>query len=100
MHEEMVDLETFAAAVLAARPDAFSVEEALDASIGAGANATSLHLDDVVERYRLASEAFSRAMEAAVVAGDDALEAQGAAVLERRREHETVAMAGWSPVGR
>ena len=60
MHEEMADLETFAAAVLAARPDAFGVREALDASIGAGANATSLHLDDVVERYRLASEAFSQ----------------------------------------
>ena len=39
-------------------------------------------------------------MEAVVTAGDDALEAEGAAVLERRREHETVAMAGWSPVGR
>ena len=64
------------------------------------APAASLHLDDVVERYRQASEAFSAAMEAAVAAADDDLTRQGQALLARRVDHEQVVLCGWSPVGR
>ena len=60
----------------------------------------SLHLDDVVERYSRASEAFARALETAVASGDDALTRRGRAVLARRLEREQEVMCGWSPVGR
>ena len=53
-----------------------------------------------VERYRLASEAFSVALETAVADDDATRVAQGAAVLDRRRAYETEIMSGWSPVGR
>jgi hypothetical protein len=59
-----------------------------------------LHLDDVVERYRQASEAFALALEAAVAASDDELTRQGEALLARRVEHEQEILCGWSPVGR
>jgi hypothetical protein len=60
----------------------------------------SLHLDDVVERYREASDAFSRAMEKAVASGDEERTRRGAAIMSRRLEHEQEVMCGWSPVGR
>jgi hypothetical protein len=60
----------------------------------------SLHLDDVVERYRRASEAFSRAMEEAVAAGDEERTERGAALMAHRVEREQEVMCGWSPVGR
>ena len=60
----------------------------------------SLHLDHVVERYSRASEAFARALEAAVASGDDALARRGTEVLARRVEREQEVMCGWSPVGR
>ncbi len=62
--------------------------------------ATSLHLDDVVERYSRASEAFARALETAVASGDDELTSRGTALLARRVEREQEVMCGWSPVGR
>ena len=60
----------------------------------------SWHLDDVVERYSRASEAFSRALEAAMASGDDELTRRGTALLARRVEREQEVMCGWSPVGR
>ncbi len=60
----------------------------------------SLHLGEVVERYRRASEAFSEAMDSAVAARHDRLVARGVSLLERRVERETMVMSGWSPVGR
>ena len=60
----------------------------------------SLHLDDVVERYSQASEAFARALETAVASGDDELISRGTALLARRVEREQEVMCGWSPVGR
>ena len=60
----------------------------------------SLLLDDVVERYSRTSEAFARALEAAIASGDDALASRGRAVLARRLEREQEVMCGWSPVGR
>ena len=72
----MMDLVLRNCAVRAAHEIAWMTEEiaALEAFTGAGGadaqRRRSLHLDDVVERYRQASEAFSRAMEDAVAAGD------------------------------
>ena len=91
---------TFAAAVLAgAGPTPSASQAALDAP-GPRATPRASTSTTSSSATGCASEAFSRAMEAAVAAGDRALEVRGAAVLERRCEHETVAMAGWSPVGR
>ena len=59
-----------------------------------------LHLDDVVESYRRASEAFSRAMDVVVAAGDEEAVRRGEALLDGRVERETTIMCGWSPVGR
>ena len=84
MTEEIAALEAFTAP-----------GDAADASVDA-----SLHLDDVVERYRQASEAFARAMEDAVAGGDGERTQRGAAVLAERVAREQEVMCGWSPVGR
>ena len=81
MQDEIVGLQSFAQSVLDARP-------------------TSLHLDDVVESYRRASEAFSRAMDVVVAVGDEDAVRRGEALLDTRVERETTIMCGWSPVGR
>jgi hypothetical protein len=81
MAEEIDELEVFPNAAIHAPP-------------------ASLHLDDVVERYRQASEAFSDVMEAAVAAADDDVTRQGRALLARRVDHEQEVLCGWSPVGR
>jgi hypothetical protein len=101
----MMDLVLRNAAVRAAHEIAWMTDEVgeLDAFTG---NTTpvqaddSLHLDDVVERYRRASEAFSRAMEEAVAAGDEERIGRGAALMAHRVEREQEVMCGWSPVGR
>jgi hypothetical protein len=101
----MMDLVLRNAAVRAAHEIAWMTEEigGLESFAGgttpADANG-SLHLDDVVERYRLASEAYSRAMEEAVAAGDEERTRRGAALMARRVEREQEVMCGWSPVGR
>ena len=64
------------------------------------ADDVSLHLDDVVDRYSRASEAFARALEAAVASGDVALARRGTEVLARRVVREQEVLCGWSPVGR
>jgi hypothetical protein len=101
----MMDLVLRNTAVRAAHEIAWMTDEVgeLDAFTG---NTTpvqaddSLHLDDVVERYRRASEAFSRAMEEAVAAGDEERIERGAALMAHRVEREQEVMCGWSPVGR
>ncbi len=60
----------------------------------------SLHLDDVVERYGRAGEAFAHALETAVASGDDERTSRGTALLAQRVEREQEVMCGWSPVGR
>ncbi len=64
------------------------------------AGADELHLDAVVDRYCRAGEAFSRALEDAVAAGDDERVRRGRELLARRVETERTIMCGWSPVGR
>ena len=101
----MMDLVLRNAAVRAAHEIAWMTDEIgeleafADGSTPAEADG-SLHLDDVVERYRRASEAFSRAMEEAVAAGDDERTQRGAALMAHRVEREQEVMCGWSPVGR
>src|SRR5438128_903297 len=102
----MLDLVVRNAAVRAAHEIAWMTEEI--AELGAFADGTgtpvgsdvSLHLDDVVQRYREASEAFSRAMEAAVAAGDEQRVRRGAELMDDRVGREEEVMSGWTPVGR
>jgi hypothetical protein len=101
----MMDLVLRNAAVRAAHEIAWMTDEIGELEAFAGGATTagadgSLHLDDVVERYGRASEAFSRAMEAAVAAGDEERTERGAALMAHRVEREQEVMCGWSPVGR
>jgi hypothetical protein len=93
MTEEIEELNEFVRA--AGTTGAATGDEA-----ASGTDGRSLHLADVVERYRQASEAFSDAIEAAVAAGDRLLVDRGGSLLERRVDREAVLMCGWSPVGR
>jgi hypothetical protein len=93
----IVGLQSFAQSVLDGRPDAPGVADAI---ADLDARPTTLHLDDVVESYRRASEAFSRAMDVVVAAGDEEAVRRGEALLDGRVERETTIMCGWSPVGR
>ena len=101
----MMDLVLRNAAVRAAHEIAWMTDEIGELEAFAGATVpvdagNSLHLDDVVERYRRASEAFSRAMEEAVAAGDGARTERGATLMAHRAGREQEIMCGWSPVGR
>ena len=101
----MMDLVLRNCAVRAAHEIAWMTEEIaeLEAFAGGGPSVeadSSLHLEDVAERYRQASEAFSRAMEDAVAAGDEERTRRGAALMSHRVEREQLVMCGWSPVGR
>jgi hypothetical protein len=101
----MMDLVLRNAAVRAAHEISWMTEEIgeleafADGTTPAEANG-SLHLDDVVERYRRASDAFSLSMEEAVAAGDEERTRRGAALMAHRVEREQEVMCGWSPVGR
>ena len=94
MTDEIEELQAY---VRDARPGG---PPAPDTDAAAGGGAGTLHLDDVVEAYRRASEAFSATVEAAVAAGDERLVSRATEVLDRRIEHETEVMSGWSPIGR
>jgi hypothetical protein len=101
----MMDLVLRNAAVRAAHEIAWMTDEIAELEAFAGGTAPveaggSLHLDDVVEQYRQASESFSRAMEDAVAAGDEERVQRGAALMAHRVEREQEVMCGWSPVGR
>ena len=99
MADEIEDMESYARdAAAAISSDSATIQAALD--LLDQAPRTSLHLDDVVETYCRAGDAFSMALQFAMAAGDDALEARAARLLERRSAREIEAMADWSPVGR
>ncbi len=68
-----------------------------DGAAAAGrAEADSLHLTDVVARYRRAGDAFSSALETARAINSDRLWDEGVAVLEQRVQHERQARGVWS----
>jgi hypothetical protein len=101
----MMDLVLRNAAVRAGHEIAWMTDEIGELEAFAGDSGDpdangSLHLDDVVERYRRASEVFSRAMEEAVAAGDEERTQRGAELMAHRVEREQEIMCGWSPVGR
>ncbi len=100
----MLDVIIRNAAIRAAHEIAWMTDEITQLEALAGAPAPtdgqSLHLDDVVERYCRASEAFSAVLEAAVASGDRDVIRRGKAILDQRVAREDEAMAGWSPVGR
>ena len=101
----MMDLVLRNAAQRAAHEIAWMTDEireleAFTATAVGAAGEPSLHLADVVERYRRASEAFAEAMDAAMAAGDEARTRAGTSLLTRRVEREQEVMCGWSPVGR
>jgi hypothetical protein len=92
MQDETAELLTYAHAVHAALPHVTVLADALAI---ADRPSESLHLDDVVECYRKASEALSCAIEAAMNADDAALVKQGADLITSRLERERVVMCGW-----
>lgn len=100
----MMDLVLRNAAVRAAHEIAWMTDEIVElnrfARVATDGDGASLHLDDVVERYVSASEAFSQAMETAVAGGDAGRVHEGRELLARRVEREQETMCGWSPVGR
>ena len=101
----MMDLVLRNAAKRAAHEIAWMTDEireleAFTATAPGAAGEPSLHLADVVERYRRASEGFAEAMDAAMAAGDEARTRAGTSLLTRRVEREQEVMCGWSPVGR
>ena len=98
----MMDLVLRNAAVRAAHEIAWMTDEiaALEAFAGTSSDPVGWHLDDVVERYRHASEAFARALEEAVAAGHQERIDAGTDLLAKRIAHEQDIMCGWSPVGR
>jgi hypothetical protein len=97
MLEEIDDISAVVGRVAASADAPPSVREALDA-LETGASG-SLSLGDVSERYALASEALSRAIEA-TVATPGPLHDEVNALLDRRLEHETAVIGEFQLVAR
>ncbi len=98
MHEEAGAMIAFAEQVAASPCADAKVTTAL--ATFTSQRSASLHLDDVVVTYSLASECLSAGLEAAVAAGDAELEAAGRALLDVRLGHELQIMGEWTFVGR
>lgn len=98
MHEETDAMISFAEALAATA----ATDDRVAASLAAYRDhrQPSLHLDDVVVTYSLASECLSAALEAAVAAGDSPRETTGRALLRQRLAHEQQIMGEWTFVGR
>ena len=94
MNEEGDAIVAFARDVAASTSDAATIA-ALDAYDQGRTD--SLHLDDQVEMYSLAGEAFGRALEAAI---EPDQRAQGAALIRARRDNETAIRPGFYFPGR
>ena len=97
MLDEIDDISAVVGRVAASADAPPSVREALDA-LETGASG-SLSLGDVSERYALASEALSRAIEA-TVATPGPLRDEVNALLDRRLEHETAVIGEFQLVAR
>jgi hypothetical protein len=99
MREETVALETFAREVQSTIPER-SAETSRALQTLATANRDSLHLDDVIDTYSKAGEAFSCALEAAMEAGHTGLTTQAADLCRARNERELEIKGEWAMVGR
>ena len=94
MHEEMAEIE--------AASKRFEADRAVGGALAElrGADASSLHLADVVARYSLAGDVLGCAMEAAYAAGDqEGIEALRA-VLQARSDREMQIIGQLDLVGR
>ena len=98
MQEEAALLEAFANEAAATLPASADVVAALGSL--RTSDRTSLHLADVTERYSLAGEAFSCALEAAIAAGHAGLSQRAAEVLAARNQRELEINGEWAMVGR
>lgn len=97
MAEECDEIEAFAADV-ADRLGCTATAQALSAY--RDGRSDSLHLDDRVENYHLASEAFGKAIDAVFAADDAELSERCAALVRARRDHETELRPGFYFPGR
>ena len=97
MREEVAGVDAYARAVADATGDG-----ALDTALEelAGGPHDSLHLDDVTDVYRRASDVLSASLEAALAAGREDLVRTGEALLAARLEHEHRIVGGWDAAGR
>jgi hypothetical protein len=98
MLEESERMLAYATEVVSALPESAATAAAVEAA-GGGKPAT-YHLQDVVDSYSRASEAFSCALEAAVAGPDPDLAARGVAILEDRTATELEIKGEWSMIGR
>jgi hypothetical protein len=97
MLDEIDDIERVAGRVADELPDAGAVGEALDALRTSAYGSRSTN--DVTERYALASEALSRAVEA-TVATPGPLRDEVSTLLDRRLQHETDVIGEFQLVAR
>ena len=97
MLDEIDDIERVASQVVDELPDASAVRAALDALRTTDSGPRSL--SDVTERYALASEALSCAVEATLAAAGP-LRDEVSALLDRRLEHETAIIGEFQLVAR
>jgi hypothetical protein len=97
MAEEIDQMVAYADRVAAATSEPVAVS-ALEAC--RGQRSSSLHLDDVVRDYHLASTCLSAALDAALASGDATLAADGRAIIDQRVATELQIMGEWSFVGR
>lgn len=98
MREETASMEMYVNDVLAAIPGAAGVAGAF-AALGDGPR-DSLFLDDVTKVYRLAGEAMSCALEAALATGHTEFSSRAANLLTERNVRELQIMGEWGFVGR
>ena len=97
MLDEIDDIERVAGRVAEELPDAGAVAEALDALRTSTYGSRSM--SDVTQRYALASEALSRAIETTMLAAGP-LRDSVSALLDRRLAHETDVIGEFQLVGR
>ena len=97
MREEAAQMRAYARSVLEAQGTGPAITDALDQT---PARPDSLHLDDVVEDYGLASKAFAAAVDKAMTAGESDLTRRAVELLDARIGNEREAMAGWGATGR
>lgn len=102
MREEIDAMIAFAQRVQASPLVSHLHRAEVDAAVDAfqSGRSDSLHLDDMTATYHLAGVCLSAALEAAMAAGDHALQIAGHDVLQLRLAHEQAIMGEWSFVGR
>jgi hypothetical protein len=99
MQEEAAVLEAFADEVAATLPE-WSADVVAALGTLRASDRSGFHLAEVTERYSLAGEAFSCALEAAIGAGHAPLGQRAADLLAARNQRELEINGEWAMVGR